>query len=81
MQNTITAEMRFAFQNEKKAENALKTLEPELSGKHEKRSKTTASIKKNILAISISAEDLGALKTTMNSYSKATAFIREITRQ
>ncbi len=78
MKEKILLEMRFSFADEKKAQTALKALEPEFSGKHEKRAQTKASIKKNILSFSVNAEDLAALKASMLSYSKSVALINEL---
>ena len=78
MKEEILLEMRFSFADEKKAQTALKALEPEFSGKHEKRAQTKAGIKKNILLFSVSAEDLGALKASMQSYAKSVALIKEL---
>ncbi|GEM_PF-2790856 len=74
----IFLETRFCFSSEKKAENAFKAIEPEFGGKHEKRAKTTASIKKNVLTFLVIASDLQALKTSMNSIAKSIALIKEL---
>ena len=78
MKKTISLKMSFAFPGKKKAQTALKALEPDLLGKHEKRAQTKASIKKNILAFSVNAEDLGALKASMQSCAKSTALAQEL---
>lgn len=78
MKEKILLQMRFSFENEKKARVALQALEPELLGKHETRAHTIANIKKNILAFSVSAGDLGAMKASMLSYAKSVALVNEI---
>lgn len=74
----ISAEMRFALSTQKKAESAFKAIMPEMSGKHEKRAQTKAMLKKNHIAFSITAEDLTALKTSMNSFAKSIELIKDL---
>jgi len=78
MNEKILLQMRFSFENEKKARVASSALEPGFFGKHEKRARTLANIKKNILAFSVSAEDLGALKASMLSCAKSVALTKAI---
>lgn len=50
--------------------NLIQAISPELSSAHEKRSKTTMNINKNVLSLEINASDLTALKASFNSYMK-----------
>jgi tRNA threonylcarbamoyladenosine modification (KEOPS) complex Pcc1 subunit len=78
MQQKIFAELRFCFESEKKAENALLVILPDLKSRQEKRSQTVAETKKNCLVFSINADDLQALKTSMNSCTKSVGLINDL---
>ena len=77
-QAKLSLEMQTAFSDEKKALAAFTAIEPEFFSKHEKRAQTTASAKKNLLVLSTIAEDLPALKASMNSFSKSIALAKDL---
>lgn len=79
MDSKIFAATRYSFSSGKNAQNAFKALEPEMDSGHEKRALTKASIEKNFLSATIAAEDINALKASMNSLAKSIALIKELT--
>ncbi|MBU2260193.1 hypothetical protein KKC44_06365 [Patescibacteria group bacterium] len=51
---------------------------PEMHGKHEKRSTANMNINKNVLSLMVNAQDLTAMKASVNSYLKLVLLVTNL---
>ncbi len=70
MSSEYSLELSLELPSPELAETALKALKPEMGASHEKRSKTYLRVNKNILSLTVKAEDATALKASANAYLK-----------
>ncbi len=66
----FSLKLELFFETEKKARVSFEAVSLETGQKHEKRSKTTMDINKNVVLVKIIAMDASALKASLNSYAK-----------
>ncbi len=65
-QNEYKFSLKLSFPTEKKAQIALKAVQPEMKSKHARRSTTSLNIKKTTISINIKAQDKTALRASLN---------------
>jgi tRNA threonylcarbamoyladenosine modification (KEOPS) complex Pcc1 subunit len=70
MKPNCNATIECIFDSQKDAKNVFLALQPELNNTHEKRSKIKMQTNKKLLVMNVIAEDLTALKASVNSYCK-----------
>lgn len=64
----VKAEFKIKFESSRKAEVALKSIEPELKSAPSKRSSVSANLDGNTLKLVIEATDTPSLRASVNSY-------------
>ena len=70
MEKNYSFSLSLAFPEHSSISLIEQAIAPELNGAHSRRSHTKLSLKKNMLAITIIAQDLVALRATVNGVIK-----------